>query len=90
MNVVTIHICYPHPAEVFIRCDACFDCNTVTFMAGWRYENHGIEETCLRCGRSYRDGDPERLPSGRGGRAASIANAKKRWREYRKLLKTGG
>jgi hypothetical protein len=90
MNVVTIHICYPHPAEVFAHRAECGDCEREALFIGWRYEFHGVEQTCMRCGRAYRDGEPERLPSGRGGRAASIANAKKRWREYRKLLKIGG
>lgn len=76
----TVHIYAPPVTERFIRAGNCPDCGKRTRFLGWCYEWHGPTQVCIRCGRTWQDGEWMPLPFMRGARAHNIAEAKARWR----------
>lgn len=76
----TIHICRPHVGSKSITADHCPDCKRHTRFMGFHQEWYGWDETCLRCGRRWQDGEWLPLEFARGIRAHNIKSAKARWR----------
>lgn len=78
----TVHINAPRPVELFIRSGRCLDCKKFTRFIGLGFEWYGSNQTCLRCGREWNDGQWNALPSHRYARRESVENAKKVWRRH--------
>lgn len=77
---VNIHIHAPTAYSKFVRSGRCPDCKRWSRFIGLSYEWYGANQTCLKCGRSWSDGEWMPLDFVRGSRAKSIASAKERWR----------
>lgn len=77
---MTIHIHAPKPSEKSIRRHHCPDCGRSSFFVGFFTEWYGWDITCLRCGRSFADGEWLPLAFMRGSREKAIAAAKRRYR----------
>lgn len=75
-----VHIHFTRTHDMGIRRGQCPDCNRFSFFL-WFYQNwYGPDETCLRCGRRWEDGEWCSLPFCRTARQDSIDAAKARWR----------
>lgn len=75
-----IHIHAPQPVEKRVLAGCCPDCKKRTRFLAYFVEWYGWDQTCLRCGRGFNDGEWERFPSHRYARRGAIAAAKARWR----------
>jgi hypothetical protein len=75
-----MHINWAREDAKSITAVHCPDCKKRTRMLGIFQEWYGWRETCLRCGRSWEDGEWLPLEFVRGSRQKAIAAAKKRWR----------
>jgi hypothetical protein len=75
-----VHIHAPRPTERRLARIDCPTCKRRTFAVGWFTEWYGWDETCLRCGERWGDGERLPRPFVRGWRAKSIEQAKRRWR----------
>jgi hypothetical protein len=75
-----IHIHAPKATAKTIHWRVCPDCKRNSPMAGFFTPWYGWDLTCLRCGRSWMDGEWMPLDFTRGARAKNIGKAKKRWR----------
>lgn len=78
-----VHISSPQILEKFILTGHCPDCKQRTRFIGFAYEWHGDDQTCLKCGRRFSDGEWMPLAFTPQSRQKSIAAAKKRWRNCR-------
>lgn len=58
----------------------CPDCKRDSFIAWFHQEWYGVDQTCLRCGRQWQDGEWCPLAFYRHARRDNIRAAKKRWR----------
>jgi hypothetical protein len=58
----------------------CPDCKRWSRIIGFHQEWYGWDETCLRCGRGWQDGEWLPLEFERGVRARHIRQAKATWR----------
>lgn len=74
------HISWVREDAKSIVATTCPDCKKRTRMLGFHQEWYGWRETCLRCGRSWEDGEWLPLEFERGIRRRSIESAKRRWR----------
>lgn len=77
-----LHICAPPVESFFIRRGTCPDCKRASFFLGRTYEWYGSNQTCLRCGREWADGEWVPLPFMRGAREKNISHAKNLWRKH--------
>jgi len=76
-----LHVKMADPVlRALIRCACCPDCGRRTFMAGTWEAWYGWTTTCLRCGRTWNDGEWCSLPFSRTARAKSIDAARRAWR----------
>ena len=71
-----IHICAPNAFERFVRTGICPDCKQWSRFIGLHYEWYGTDQTCLKCGRRWSDGEWMPLDFVRQSRQKSIAAAK--------------
>ena len=77
-------ICSPTPTKFGLRAvDKCPDCGKHTRMIYADYEWYGRNQTCLRCGRRWSDGEWMPLAFERGARKKSVERAKKHYRRMR-------
>ena len=74
-----IHVCAPQGYR-FAHAGTCPDCGKRTRFIGTYYEWYGPDETCLRCGRSWADGEWMPLDFIRQSRKRSIDAAKQSFR----------
>jgi hypothetical protein len=72
-----IHIYAPHPIERVAKIEACPCCKQRSVFVGWFVEWYGWDQTCLRCGDSWSDGELRERPFVRGWRQKSIDSARK-------------
>jgi hypothetical protein len=72
----TVHVCAPHAVGKFVNAGICPDCKKWSRFIGLHYEWYGTDQTCLRCGRSWSDGEWMPLNFERQSRQKSIASAK--------------
>ena len=75
----TIHVCVPS-GERFVHTGICPDCGQWTRFLGHHYEWLGPEQTCLKCGRHWSDGEWMPLDFVPKSREKSIEAAKASWR----------
>lgn len=76
-----IHINCPEVTRRAIVAGNCLDCKRRSRFASFFQDWYGWRSTCLRCGRSWDDGEWLPLDFVRGARAKSIESAKRRWRK---------
>ena len=74
-----IHVCTPQGYR-FAHAGTCLDCGKRTRFIGVHYEWYGPDKTCLRCGRSWSDGEWMPLDFVRQSRQRSIEAAKTAFR----------
>jgi hypothetical protein len=75
-----VHIHAPKATAKFISTTICPDCKQRTRMLQWFTPWYGFDSTCIRCGRSWSDGEWMPLDFVRQSRQRSIAAAKATWR----------
>lgn len=73
-------VCSPTLTSQSIRAGDCPDYGKRTRFINFHYEWYGTDSTCLRCGRTWSDGERMPLPFERGARRKSIERAKRLWR----------
>jgi NMD protein affecting ribosome stability and mRNA decay len=78
MSIVHIHA--PKATAKRVIAGHCPDCKKRSRFLVFHTPWYGNNQTCLRCGREWADGEWMRFPFVRGAREASIATAKMRWR----------
>lgn len=81
--MTTLHIHAPQPDRLFVRSGVCPDCKLRTRFIGWHTPWYGCNQTCLRCGREWSDGEWMALPFVPKSRQRNIEAAKRRWRRMR-------
>lgn len=75
-----VHIYAPSPTmKAIVRC-YCPDCKKQSWFTRICFEWFGPDETCLRCGREWKDKEWMALPFMRGARKYNIKSAKSRYR----------
>lgn len=77
---MSMYIHNPKATAKQIKAEICPDCKRRTRMIGFFTPWYGWDETCMKCGRNWKDGEWMRFPFVRGAREASIATAKMHWR----------
>ena len=77
---MTIHIYAPRSTAKTVRAQVCPDCKKRTRILSFFTPWYGNDDTCLRCGRKWADGEWMPLEFSRFARAKNIANAKRIWR----------
>lgn len=82
-----IHIHAPRPTEKAILITICPDCKRRTRMIQFFTPWYGWESTCIRCGRSWQDGEWMPLTFEPQSRQKSIQRAKKLWRRLDKGIR---
>lgn len=75
-----VHVYAPTVVKKWVRSGVCLDCGQRTRFLGLSYEYHGPDVTCIKCGRSWSEGEWMPLPFMRGAREKSIASAKAAFR----------
>ena len=75
-----VHIHAPQPDLKRIDTCVCPDCKQRTRMLCFHTPWYGWDDTCLKCGRHWQDGEWMPLPFERRARQNSIDSAKRRWR----------
>ncbi len=75
-------ICAPAPFMKFARAGICPDCKQRTRFIGFAYEWYGANQTCIKCGRRWSDGEWMPLEFMPQSRQKSIESAKKAFRRY--------
>lgn len=75
-----IHLHAPETSLRRIVTTCCPDCGRRTRLIGTFQDWYGWSDTCLRCGRSWADGEWLALPFMRGAREYSLAQARAAWR----------
>ncbi len=78
-----VHICAPPPTYKRIARGVCLDCMMRTRFIGFWADYYGWDETCIRCGREYADGEWISLDFRRDARRKSIESAKAAWRSWK-------
>jgi hypothetical protein len=81
-NMAT-HICRPIVDVIQIDRGYCPNCAKRRFVLRWHQEWYGWNETCLRCGEQWQDGQRLERPFCPGWRKLRVARAKQLWRRYR-------
>lgn len=77
---MSVHIYAPPVVEKKAFSGRCPDCKRRSRFLAFFYEWHGWNQTCIRCGRRWCDGEWMPLEFVRGARKDSIERAKKLWR----------
>lgn len=80
-----LHIYAPAPTGCGIYRDVCPDCGKRSAFVYRSFEWFGPDQTCLRCGRSWSDGEWMPLDFERGARQKSIERAKTAYRRAREM-----
>lgn len=80
MTEAHIHIYAPQPDHKSLTRAPCFDCKQESLFVGFNTPWLGWDETCIRCGRRWQDGEWMALDFYRHARRDSIRSARKRWR----------
>lgn len=75
------HINRPSPGKRWVLWRRCLDCGRRSPFAGISYEWYGPKQTCMRCGRTWRDGEWMPLDFVPQSRAKSIEAARKWWKK---------
>jgi ribosomal protein L37AE/L43A len=75
-----VHIYAPPCVSKHAIAGNCPDCKKRTRFLTLTYEWHGPDATCIKCGRSFSDGEWMPLPFVRDAREKEIARAKDRFR----------
>ena len=75
-----IHIHAPRATAKSVMVGNCPDCKKRTRFLGWFTPWYGWDSTCIKCGRSWQDGEWCPLEFERQSRQKSIASAKRIWR----------
>lgn len=78
-----LHVHAPQPDLRSVQTGTCLDCGKRTRFIGLCTPWYGWRTTCLRCGRTWCDGEWTPLDFIRGARKKSIASAK---RSYRRAI----
>lgn len=76
MSEYAPHIYAPKPLTRLAHIETCPCCNKRSVFVAWHVEWHGWDETCLRCGDSWSDGQLRQRPFERGWRKKSVASAR--------------
>ncbi len=79
-----LHVHAPTPSLAELKRGACPDCGKRSAFVQLWAEWYGWDETCLRCGRNWQDGECIALAFCRTARADSIARAKRAYRRVRR------
>ncbi len=79
--MASVHIYRPAVACKSKTRAKCPDCREESIFVGFHVVWHGWDDTCLRCGRSFADGEWMELAFQRGIRSKMISRARRRWRE---------
>lgn len=74
-----VHIYAPQPSAKSLTPCKCPDCKQDTVFVGFHTEWHGWDETCIRCGRGFADGEWLELEFSRFARRDRIEAALTRW-----------
>jgi predicted RNA-binding Zn-ribbon protein involved in translation (DUF1610 family) len=82
---MAVHIYCPPVVTKRAVAASCPDCGQRTRMLTFTYEWHGPDATCIKCGRSWSDGEWMSLPFERGARSKEIARAKRRFRNTKAI-----
>jgi len=77
----TVHIHAPRATAKQVFAKTCPDCGKRTRMLAFFTPWYGWDTTCLRCGRTWQDGEWVPLPFARGVRGKNIDHAKRLWRQ---------
>ena len=77
-----VHIHAPQPSMARLVRVHCPTCNRRTFSAAFFTEWYGWDETCLRCGDSWQDGEMAPRPFAPRWRKKSVEHAKVRYRRW--------
>lgn len=80
-----VHIYRPECITKHATSGKCPDCKQRTRFLILTFEWHGERATCMKCGRSFEDGEWLPLPFERGARAKEIARAKQSWRDAKPI-----
>lgn len=75
-----LHIHAPQPQMKSLTRASCGDCKQESLFVGFHTPWYGWDETCVRCGRHWQDGEWLPLDFYRYARRDSISRARKRWR----------
>lgn len=75
-----VHILAPEVTRRAVRAGDCPDCNRRSRFISFHQDWYGWRQTCLRCGRTWDDGEWLPLDFERGARRKSIERAKAWWR----------
>jgi len=79
-----VHVYAPPCTSKHVLTGTCPDCGKRSRFLTFSYEWYGPDSTCIRCGRSWSDGEWMPLPFVRGARQKEIDRAKARFRNTRK------
>jgi hypothetical protein len=79
----TVHIYAPPSTGRSVRWAECPDCGKRSPMASIYYEWHGPHSTCMRCGRSWSDGEWMPLAFSRTARRDSRDQMRRSWKRAR-------
>lgn len=75
------HICAPEVTDRSIRAGHCPDCDRRSRFIAFFQDWYGWRQTCIRCGRTWDDGEWLPLDFERAARRKSVERAKARWRK---------
>ena len=75
-----VHIYAPSCITKHAFSGTCPDCGQRTRFLTFTYEWYGPDSTCIKCGRSWSDGEWMPLPFTRGSRRKEISRARERFR----------
>ncbi len=84
-NESSVHVHAPQPDEVSISRGLCLDCKRRSAFIDMFTPWYGWSNTCLRCGRTWEDGEWIALDFSRTARSDSIASAKRAYRRFKGL-----
>lgn len=76
-----VHIYAPQPDTKLALVADCPDCKQRTRMLCFHTPYYGTDSACIKCGRSWSDGEWMDLPFMRGARKKNIDSAKNRFRK---------
>ncbi len=78
IEYIHINFTKTHERKAYRR--ICLDCGKKSVFVAFFQEWYGWDTTCLRCGRSWADGEWMPLEFYRYARKDSISSARKRWK----------
>ncbi len=78
----SVHVHAPQPDEASISRGLCPDCKRRSAFVNMFTPWYGWSNTCLRCGRTWEDGEWIALPFSRTARSDSITSAKQAYRRF--------